>query len=99
MVGICGRSGSGKSMLLRLLLRLDEPSSGAITVGGVDLRRIPPEALPRLFGVVGQSTRLFERSIGDNLALGLDPRPSEDRMREALRLVELDELAGAPGAP
>ncbi|WP_437685590.1 ATP-binding cassette domain-containing protein [Sorangium sp. So ce176] len=99
VVGICGRSGSGKSMLLRLLLRLDEPSSGAITVGGVDLRRIPPEALPRLFGVVGQSTRLFERSIGDNLALGLDPRPSEDRMREALRLVELDELAGAPGAP
>ncbi|WP_434041419.1 MULTISPECIES: ATP-binding cassette domain-containing protein [Sorangium] len=99
VVGICGRSGSGKSMLLRLLLRLDEPSSGAITVGGVDLRRIPPEALPRLFGVVGQSGRLFERSIGDNLALGLDPRPSEDRMREALRLVELDELAGAPGAP
>ncbi|WP_437284599.1 ATP-binding cassette domain-containing protein [Sorangium sp. So ce406] len=99
VVGICGRSGSGKSMLLRLLLRLDEPSSGAITVGGVDLRQIPPEALPRLFGVVGQSARLFERSLGDNLALGLDPRPSEDRMREALRLVELDELAGAPGAP
>ncbi|WP_438022505.1 ATP-binding cassette domain-containing protein [Sorangium sp. So ce233] len=99
VVGICGRSGSGKSMLLRLLLRLDEPSSGAITVGGVDLRQIPPEALPRLFGVVGQSARLFERSIGDNLALGLDPRPSEDRMREALRHVELDELAGAPGAP
>ncbi|WP_433926946.1 ATP-binding cassette domain-containing protein [Sorangium cellulosum] len=99
VVGICGRSGSGKSMLLRLLLRLDEPSSGAITVGGVDLRQIPPEALPRLFGVVGQSARLFERSIGDNLALGLDPRPSDDRMREALRLVELDELAGAPGAP
>ncbi|WP_437774808.1 ATP-binding cassette domain-containing protein [Sorangium sp. So ce1097] len=99
VVGICGRSGSGKTMLLRLLLRLDEPSSGAITVGGVDLRQIPPEALPRLFGVVGQSARLFERSIGDNLALGLDPRPSEDRMREALRLVELDELAGAPGAP
>ncbi|WP_437954675.1 ABC transporter ATP-binding protein [Sorangium sp. So ce119] len=99
VVGICGRSGSGKSMLLRLLLRLDEPSSGAITVGGVDLRQIPPEALPRLFGVVGQSARLFERSIGDNLALGLDPRPSEGRMRQALRLVELDELAGAPGAP
>ncbi|WP_437642584.1 ATP-binding cassette domain-containing protein [Sorangium sp. So ce854] len=99
VVGICGRSGSGKSMLLRLLLRLDEPSSGAITVGGVDLRRIPPEELPRLFGVVGQSSRLFERSIRDNLALGLDPPPPEDRMREALRRVELDELAGLPGAP
>ncbi|WP_438021557.1 ATP-binding cassette domain-containing protein [Sorangium sp. So ce315] len=99
VVGICGRSGSGKSMLLRLLLRLDEPSSGAITVGGVDLRRIPPEELPRLFGVVGQSTRLFERSIGDNLALGLDPPPAEDRMREALRRVELDDLEGVPGSP
>ncbi|WP_437605473.1 ABC transporter ATP-binding protein [Sorangium sp. So ce834] len=99
VVGICGRSGSGKSMLLRLLLRLDEPSSGAIAVGGVDLRRIPPGELPRLFGVVGQSARLFERSIRDNLALGLEPPPSDDRMREALRQVELDELAGsAPGA-
>ncbi|WP_437995749.1 ABC transporter ATP-binding protein [Sorangium sp. So ce185] len=102
VVGICGRSGSGKSMLLRLLLRLDEPSSGAIAVGGVDLRRIPPGELQRLFGVVGQSARLFERSIRDNLALGLEPPPSDDRMREALRQVELDELAGpqvAPGAP
>ncbi|WP_437934232.1 ATP-binding cassette domain-containing protein [Sorangium sp. So ce341] len=102
VVGICGRSGSGKSMLLRLLLRLDEPSSGAISVGGVDLRRIPPGELPRLFGVVGQSARLFERSLRDNLALGLEPPPSDDRMREALRQVELDELAVpqvAPGAP
>ncbi|WP_437313493.1 ATP-binding cassette domain-containing protein [Sorangium sp. So ce385] len=99
VVGICGRSGSGKSMLLRLLLRLDEPSSGAITVGGVDLRRIPPGELPRLFGVVGQSARLFERSLRDNLALGLEPPPSDDRMREALRQVELDELAGSPVAP
>ncbi|WP_437893397.1 ATP-binding cassette domain-containing protein [Sorangium sp. So ce124] len=98
VVGVCGRSGSGKSMLLRLLLRLDDPSSGAIAVGGVDLRQIPPEELPRLFGVVGQSTRLFERSIADNLALGLDPAPTEERMREALRRVELDELAGAPPA-
>ncbi|WP_437949905.1 ABC transporter ATP-binding protein [Sorangium sp. So ce296] len=102
VVGICGRSGSGKSMLLRLLLRLDEPSSGAIAVGGVDLRRIPPGELPRLFGVVGQPARLFERSLRDNLALGLEPPPSDDRMREALRQVELDELAGPqvpPGAP
>ncbi|WP_437332089.1 ATP-binding cassette domain-containing protein [Sorangium sp. So ce394] len=99
VVGICGRSGSGKSMLLRLLLRLDDPSSGAIAVGGVDLRRIPPGELPRLFGVVGQSARLFERSIRDNLALGLEPPPSDDRMREALRQVELDELAGPPVAP
>ncbi|WP_437596028.1 ABC transporter ATP-binding protein [Sorangium sp. So ce590] len=99
VVGVCGRSGSGKSMLLRLLLRLDEPSSGAISVGGVDLRQIPPEHLPRLFGVVGQSARLFERSIADNLALGLAPAPSEDRMRDALRRVELDELAGGSDGP
>ncbi|AUX44894.1 ABC transporter [Sorangium cellulosum] len=97
VVGVCGRSGSGKSMLLRLLLRLDEPSSGVIAVGGVDLRRIPPEELPRLFGVMGQSARLFERSLRDNLALGLSPPPGDDRMHEALRRVELDELAGEGG--
>ncbi|WP_437954673.1 ATP-binding cassette domain-containing protein [Sorangium sp. So ce119] len=54
VVGICGRSGRGKSMLLRLLLRLDEPSSGAIAVGGVDLRQIPPSGPTWLVQTVGR---------------------------------------------
>jgi ABC-type multidrug transport system fused ATPase/permease subunit len=91
LVGICGRSGSGKSTLLRLLLRLDDPDAGVIRVDGVDVRRIAPAELPRVFAVLGQASRLFERSVRKNLALGLPALPADDRMEEALRRVELGE--------
>lgn len=93
IVGICGRSGCGKSTLLRLLLRLDDPTSGTIAVGGVPVTQLAPADLPRAFGVLGQASRLLERSVAQNLALGLASPPSEAQMKEALRRVELGELA------
>jgi ABC-type multidrug transport system fused ATPase/permease subunit len=95
VVGVCGRSGSGKSTLLRLLLRLDDPTQGTISVGDVELTRVAPKELSSLFGFVGQSARLFERSVADNLALGVAERPAEKEMKEALQRVELDELVQA----
>ncbi len=97
LIGICGRSGCGKSTLLRLLLRLDDASTGTITVDGVDLSRITPTDLPRVFAVLGQSSRLLERSVEQNLSLGLDPVPSADRMKEALIRVDLKELTEVGG--
>lgn len=97
VVAIVGASGSGKSTLLRLLLRLDDPSAGAIKVGGVDLTRIAPRELPRLFAVLGQASRLFERSVAQNLALGLEEMPAEASMRGMLARVKLDELAEERG--
>jgi ABC-type multidrug transport system fused ATPase/permease subunit len=93
IVGICGRSGGGKSTLVRLLLRLDEPSSGAISVDGVDLVRFDAEALAKTFGVLGQASRVFERTIADNLRMGLGDGPDDTRLREILRRVKLDQLA------
>lgn len=93
IVGICGRSGGGKSTLLRVLLRLDDPDAGAARIDGVDVRAIDPADLPRVFAVLGQSSRLFERSVGENLTLGLDPAPGEAHLREALARVDLDELS------
>lgn len=98
LVGICGRSGSGKSTLLRLLLRLDDAESGSIFVGGADLRRIAPTELPRVFAVLGQASRLLERSVESNLALGLATPPDAEAMRAALRRVDLAELASPDGA-
>src|SRR6185369_3412484 len=46
----------------------------------------------------GQASRLLSRSIADNLALGLDPAPAEDRMRDLLRRVDLAELSDPGGA-
>lgn len=98
LIGICGRSGSGKSTLLRLLLRLDDAESGSIFVGDTDLRRLAPADLPRVFAVLGQASRLLERSVEQNLALGLATPPSADAMREALRRVDLADLAAPDGA-
>lgn len=99
IVGVCGRSGGGKSTLVRLLLRLDEPTGGAIEVDGVDLTRFDADALARTFGVLGQASKVFERTISENLRMGLSPGPEDERLRQILRLVKLDMLAeeGAPG--
>ncbi len=98
VVGICGASGCGKSTLLRLLLRLDDPDDGSVSIDGTDVRAIDPDLLPRIFGVLGQSSRLFERSIAWNLSLGLATNPSPEALSRALRRVRLDDLA-APAAP
>ncbi len=96
IVGICGPSGCGKSTLLRLILRLDDPEGGRILLDDHDVRRIEPEQLPELFGVVRQSAQLLERSVRDNLSIGLGTPPDDDAMRAVLAKVELDELA-TPG--
>jgi ABC-type transport system involved in cytochrome bd biosynthesis fused ATPase/permease subunit len=97
VVAICGASGSGKSTLVRLLLRHDDPTGGAIRVGGVDLSRLSPRDLPRLFAVLGQGSALFERSVADNLSLGLASPPDEASMKRMLAEVRLDELAEGRG--
>jgi ATP-binding cassette subfamily B protein len=98
IVGICGPSGCGKSTLLRLILRLDDPDEGHVLLDDVDVRKIEPDQLPDLFGVLRQSAQLLERSVRDNLAIGLADRPSDDAMRSMLTSVELNELASADGA-
>jgi putative ABC transport system ATP-binding protein len=67
---IVGPSGSGKSSLLRLLNRLDEPSSGTVYVAGTDYRQIPPRELRRKLGMVMQRPYLFPGTVEDNLRFG-----------------------------
>ena len=98
VVGVCGPSGCGKSTLLRVLLRLDDPSSGSVRIDDVDVTRLPSGELPHVFAVLGQASRLLERSVADNLAMGLEPPPTEDAMHDKLSRVKLDELAAPAGA-
>src|SRR5579862_4767230 len=69
-IGIVGPSGSGKSSVARLLLRLFDPQTGAVRVGGHDLRALDPEALRREIAVVHQDTYLFHGTVEENLRLG-----------------------------
>ncbi len=80
-VGIIGRIGCGKSTLLRLMVRLIEPSSGAIRLDGRDLRQASPRDLRRRFSFVSQDSTLFDDTLTANLLLGHekpDPKVIED---------------------
>lgn len=68
-LGLIGRTGSGKSSLSRLLLRLYNIDSGMIRVGGVDIKEIRLDALYRRVGLVTQDVQLFDGSLRDNLTL------------------------------
>jgi putative ABC transport system ATP-binding protein len=67
---IAGPSGSGKTSLLRLLNRLDEPTSGTVFVEGTDYRTLEPRELRRKLGMVTQRPYLFPGTVAENLQFG-----------------------------
>ena len=67
VLGLLGRTGSGKTTLTRLLFRLYDVDQGAILLGGVDLRELPLAELRQSVGLVTQDVQLFAASIRDNL--------------------------------
>ena len=83
VLAIVGPSGSGKSSLLRLLNRLDEPTSGTVYVEGIDYRQIAPRELRRKLGLVNQRPYLFPGAIEENLQFGPRQR-GESLSRESI---------------
>ncbi|WP_428486557.1 ATP-binding cassette domain-containing protein [Rhodopila sp.] len=69
-VGIVGPSGAGKSTIVRLLLRLHEPSGGAIRIGGHNIRSLDPAQVRGMIAMVAQDTYLFHGTVEENLRLG-----------------------------
>jgi ATP-binding cassette, subfamily B, bacterial len=90
VLGVLGRTGSGKTTLTRLLFRLYDPGAGEILLDGVDLRRLPLETLRSRVGMVTQDVQLFQASIRDNLAL-FNPLVSDERLQNALEVLGLWE--------
>ncbi len=96
VLGVLGRTGSGKTTLTRLLFRLYDPQAGAIRLGGVDLRDVAFADLRRRVGLVTQDVQLFGASVRDNISL-FDPAVSDDAIRGAL--AELGLLAWVEAMP
>jgi subfamily B ATP-binding cassette protein MsbA len=84
-LAIVGPSGGGKSTLVDLLIRFYDPTSGHIEIDGIDLRRIRLDSLRRLMGVVTQETILFNDTVRNNIAYGLDGSVSDEEVIEAAK--------------
>jgi putative ABC transport system ATP-binding protein len=97
VLAITGPSGSGKTSLLRLLNRLDEPTSGTVFVEGADYRNLEPRQLRRKLGMMTQRPFLFPGTVADNLRFGPAQRgetlPSA-AIEELLTQVGLKDYAG-----
>jgi len=94
VLGLLGRTGSGKTTLTRLLVRLYDPTTGSIHVGSpggrLDVRNARLAALRQRIGVVTQDVQLFRASVRDNLTF-FDPAVADDRI-----LAVIDELGLGP---
>jgi ATP-binding cassette, subfamily B, bacterial len=96
VLGVLGRTGSGKTSLTRLLLRQYDPQVGAVRLGGVELRAASLAELRARVGVVTQDVRLFHASVRDNLTF-FDAGMPDARVTAALEEVGLGAwLAGLP---
>lgn len=90
-LGIVGQSGSGKTSIARLLLRLVEPDGGVIRLDGVPIAEIAPEALRDAIAVVPQDVVLFDDTIEYNIAVAR-PQARREDIERAVRLAQLEEL-------
>ena len=88
VLGVLGRTGSGKTTLTRLLLRFYDPQIGVVRLGGVDLRAVSLAAVRTRIGLVTQEVQLFHASVRDNLTLFDDSVPDE-RMSAVLNSLGL----------
>jgi ATP-binding cassette subfamily B protein len=77
VLGVVGRTGSGKTTLTRLLLRFYDPLAGVVRLGGVDLRAVRLAEVRTRIGLVTQEVNLFHASVRDNLTLFDDSVPDE----------------------
>ena len=77
VLGVLGRTGSGKTTLTRLLPRFHDPSAGTVRIAGIDLREVTLAAVRSRIGLVTQDVHLFDASIRDNLTLFDDTIPDE----------------------
>lgn len=88
VLGILGRTGSGKSTLTRLLFRLYDPGEGSIRLGGVDLRQIRLEDLRRRVGMVTQDVQLFQATVCENLTF-FNGQTTDEALRRVLTALGL----------
>jgi len=90
-VALVGRSGAGKTTIVKLLLRFYDVNKGGITIDGVDIRMLSKERLRQLMGVVPQEPILFNNTVGYNIGYGKD-RAAMQEIRAAAKMANIDDF-------
>lgn len=90
-VGIIGKVGSGKSSLAKLLVALYEPTSGSLSVDGININQIDPADLRKHVGYLSQDVQLIRGSIRENLSYR-NPQVTDDRLLEVASLCGVDQF-------
>ncbi|HEY0737210.1 MAG TPA: ABC transporter ATP-binding protein [Herpetosiphonaceae bacterium] len=93
-LGVVGRTGSGKTTLTRLLLRLYDPTAGVVRLGGVDLRDVPNANLRTRVAIVTQDIHLFSATVRDNLTF-FDPAIADAQVWAALDMLGMGDWVRA----
>ena len=96
VLGVLGRTGSGKTTLTRLLFRLYDVDAGAITLDGTDLRAVGLGELRRRVGLVTQDVQLFAATVRDNLTLFGNYDPARPAIADDQIVAALDSLGLGP---
>ena len=91
VIAIVGRTGTGKSTLMDLLLRFHDPTSGSIEIDGIDLRDLQRDSFLDHVAVVTQEPFLFDETVAENIRYGR-PDASEEEVRAAARAASADEF-------
>lgn len=95
-LGIVGKTGAGKSTIIKLLMREFDDYQGKISFGGVDVKDYSLDALLRAIGYVPQDHFLFSMTVRDNIRFA-DPRLSQEKVEAAARLADIDDdIKGFP---
>ncbi len=97
-VAVVGSTGSGKSTLTSLLVRLVDPVSGRVTMDGTDVRDVVPGGLAASVAYVPQTTFVFDDTVRGNITLGLEDGPlavTDDEVWAALRAARADAFVAA----
>jgi ABC-type bacteriocin/lantibiotic exporter with double-glycine peptidase domain len=93
-VAIAGENGAGKTTLVKLMARIHDPNSGAVRLGGKDVRHVHLKSLRRMISYLPRDPVLFDGTIASNL-LFVSPTSTEQELEEAMRLVGLSGLVAA----
>ena len=94
-IALVGHNGAGKTTIIKLMLRLYDPTEGTIRVNGVDIRKYNLQAYRELFATAFQDYQLFGMTIRENILMGKHPEKEEQLVIEVLKKVGMYEKAAA----